>query len=149
GRVDDPRQFAARATALVHASDEEGFAMVLTEAMSARCPVIAADAVGGGPRFVTGDGRFGMLVPRGDPASLSHSMERMLAPAVREWYAELALMRGETFSPVSCARTLIDYVGALEQPGAGRSTDDRFTGVGWWDGAEVDHHAQLSTLGSE
>lgn len=138
GRVDDPRQFAARAIALVHASDEEGFAMVLTEAMSARCPVIAADAVGGGPRFVTGDGQFGMLVPRGDPASLSHSMERMLVPDIRDRYAELGLMRADVFSPASCARTLIDYVETLEQPVAARSTDDRFTGAGWWGGADLD-----------
>ena len=39
GWVDDPLQFAARAWAFVLASDEEGFAQVLTEAMSAAVPL--------------------------------------------------------------------------------------------------------------
>ena len=39
GWVDDPLQFAARAWAFVLPSDEEGFAQVLTEAMSMSCPV--------------------------------------------------------------------------------------------------------------
>ena len=49
GWVDDPLQFAAHAWAFVLSSDEEGFAQVLTEAMSAGCPVITTDAQGGGP----------------------------------------------------------------------------------------------------
>ena len=63
GWVDDPLQFAARAWAFVLPSDEEGFAQVLTEAMSVGCPVISTDAQGGGPSFVTGNGRYGLLAP--------------------------------------------------------------------------------------
>jgi glycosyltransferase involved in cell wall biosynthesis len=48
GWVDDPLQYAARAWAFVLPSDEEGFAQVLTEAMSVDCPVITTDARGGG-----------------------------------------------------------------------------------------------------
>ena len=47
GWVDDPLQFAAHAWAFVLSSDEEGFAQVLTEAMSVGCPVITTDAHGG------------------------------------------------------------------------------------------------------
>lgn len=110
GWVADPRQFAARATALVHASDEEGFAQVLIEAMSTGCPVIAADALGGGPRYVTDDGRYGMLVPRGSVPELVKGMESMLVPEVRERYATLAAERAKAFKPLASATALLDFL---------------------------------------
>jgi glycosyltransferase involved in cell wall biosynthesis len=110
GWVDDPLQFAARAWAFVLASDEEGFAQVLTEAMSARCAVITTDAQGGGPRFVTDDGRYGLLVPRDNQTELTTAMERMLRPDVRAEYRELGLQRAKEFSPASCAGALADFL---------------------------------------
>jgi glycosyltransferase involved in cell wall biosynthesis len=110
GWVEDPLQYAARAWAFVLASDEEGFAQVLTEAMSTGCAVITTDAQGGGPRFVTGDGRYGLLVPRGDRAELTAAMERMLAPDVRARYAGLGLQRAGEFSPASCGEALIGFL---------------------------------------
>lgn len=110
GWVADPRQYAARACAFVLASDEEGFAQVLTEAMSTGCPVIAADALGGGPRYVTANGRFGLLVPRSDARQLTQAMESMLVPETRARYARLALERAEVFSPIRCATALVDFL---------------------------------------
>lgn len=110
GWVDDPLQFAARARAFVLASDEEGFAQVLTEAMSAGCPVISTDAQGGGPRFVTEGGRCGLLVPAGDRAGLADAMERMLQPDVRARYAELGQRRTEVLSPAACGAALLDFL---------------------------------------
>ena len=106
GWVDDPLQFAARAWAFVLASDEEGFAQVLTEAMSAGCAVITTDAHGGGPRFVTEDGRYGLMVPRGNQAELTMAMERVLSPDVRGKYRELGLRRAREFSPASAPARL-------------------------------------------
>jgi glycosyltransferase involved in cell wall biosynthesis len=110
GWVDDVLRYAARAWTLVHSSDEDGFAQVLTEAMSVGCPVITADSVGGGPRFVTEDGKYGLLVPRGDPAMLAEAMGKMLQPDVRAHYAELGRQRVEVFSPAACAGTLVDFL---------------------------------------
>src|SRR5215470_5643072 len=110
GWVDDPLQFAARASAFVLASDEEGFAQVLTEAMSTGCPVIATDALGGGPRFVTEDGTDGLLVPRGDRFRLAEAMELMLQPEVRARYSALGLQRAAGLSPAACANALIDFL---------------------------------------
>ncbi len=110
GWVDDPLQFAARAWAFVLPSDEEGFAQVLTEAMSTGCPVIATDALGGGPRFVTDDGAYGLLVPRGDRLRLAEAMEHMLQPAVRAQYAALGLQRAAALSPAACATALIEFL---------------------------------------
>jgi glycosyltransferase involved in cell wall biosynthesis len=110
GWVDDPRQFAARAWAFVLPSDEEGFANVLTEAMSVGCPVITTDAQGGGPRFVTDDGRYGLLVPRGDRVKLADAMARMLQPSTRKQYSELGQQRADALSPMASANALIDFL---------------------------------------
>ncbi len=110
GWVEDPRQFAARAQAFVLASDEEGFSQVITEAMSTGCPVITTDALGGGPRYVTENGRYAILVPRSDRAGLVGAMEKVLQPEVRMQYASLGRERVEVFSPLVCANTLVDFL---------------------------------------
>lgn len=113
GWVREPRQFAARAVAFVLPSEQEGFAQVLTEAMSAGCPVITADALGGGPRFVTDNGRYGVLLTPGDRPGLVEAMHRMLSPEVRSRYADLGLKRTEVFSPLACATPLVDFLETL------------------------------------
>ena len=110
GWVDDPLQYAARAWAFVLPSDEEGFAQVLTEAMSVGCPVISTDAQGGGPRFVTENGRYGLLVPRGNRAKLTEAMGRILQPDVRARYSELGQQRTMALSPAACGDRLIEFL---------------------------------------
>jgi glycosyltransferase involved in cell wall biosynthesis len=110
GWVDDQLQFAAGAWAFVLPSDEEGFAQVLTEAMSVGCPVITTDAQGGGPRFVTDSGKYGLLVPRGDRAGLVGAMERMLQPSVRARYSELGKQRTGALSPIASANALVEFL---------------------------------------
>jgi len=110
GWVEDVLEYAAHAWALVHSSDEDGFAQVLTEAMSVGCPVITADSVGGGPRYVTEYGKYGLLVPPGDPAQLAEAMGQMLEPDVRAHYAELGYERVEALSPTACASALVDFL---------------------------------------
>jgi glycosyltransferase involved in cell wall biosynthesis len=110
--VADPLLYAARAQAFVLASDEEGFAQVLTEAMSTGCPVVTTDSQGGGPRFVTDNGRYGLLVPMGDRTAIAGAMERLLQPAERARYSELGLRRAESLSPEACAGALLDFLTA-------------------------------------
>jgi glycosyltransferase involved in cell wall biosynthesis len=110
GWVEDPLQYAARAWAFVLPSDEEGFAQVLTEAMSVGCPVITTDARGGGPKFVTGDGKYGLLVPRGDRAKMIEAMVAMLQPDVRSQYSELGRHRVKEFSPRASANALLEFL---------------------------------------
>lgn len=110
GWADDPLQFTARAWALVHSSDEEGFGQVLVEAMSTGCPVVAADAKGGGPRFITDNGNYGILVPRGDRAELVEAMACILQPEIRIRYSELGIERADALSPIASARVLVDFI---------------------------------------
>ena len=110
GWVEDPLQYAAYAWAFVLPSDEEGFGQVLTEAMSVGCPVITTDAKGGGPRFVTEDGKYGLLVPRGDAGKLAEAMTRMLQEDVRARYAELGRQRLEALTPAASARAFAAFI---------------------------------------
>ena len=110
GWVEDPLQFTARACAFVLTSDEEGFGQVLTEAMSTGCPVISTDAQGGGPRFVTDNGHYGTLVPRGDKPALTEAMGRALQPDVRARYSALGLERTAALNPATCANMLINFL---------------------------------------
>ena len=111
GWVDDPLPYVARCCALVHPSDEDGFAQVLTEAMSVGCPVIAADSQGGGPRFVTDNGTYGVLVGRGDVQGLVDAMVTMLDSEARARYSALGEQRVEAMSPVASAEALADFFG--------------------------------------
>jgi glycosyltransferase involved in cell wall biosynthesis len=108
GYVDDPRRYMAHACGFLLASDEEGFSQVLIEAMSTRCPVVTTDAAGGGPRHVTDNGRYGILVPRNDRRRLAQAITTLLDPSRRAHWALQAQRRARAFSPHACARQLVD-----------------------------------------
>ena len=57
-------------------SDEEGFGMVLLEAMACGVPVVSTRS--GGPDGIVTDGEDGYLVPRNDAAALSARMAQLL-----------------------------------------------------------------------
>lgn len=78
GFVRDPLSCCDRRSIFVLSSRREGFGNVLIEAMAAGLPVIAADCPLG-PRAILEDGKFGLLVPPGDPAALCAAMFRVAA----------------------------------------------------------------------
>ena len=116
GFVDDPREYTAHATGFVLASEEEGFSQVLTEAMSTGCPVVSTDSLGGGPRFVTDNGRYGLLVPRGDVAALTQAVTELLDPVQRAAWAERAMARAADFSPSICSQALVERLVSARGP---------------------------------
>jgi glycosyltransferase involved in cell wall biosynthesis len=77
-RDDVPRVMSAFDTFAL-SSVEEGFGIVLLEAMAAGTPVVAT-RVGGIPEVVT-DGRDGLLVPARDPAALAEAIGAVLGDA--------------------------------------------------------------------
>jgi glycosyltransferase involved in cell wall biosynthesis len=90
GARSDPYPFMARADALVTSSKFEGFSGVIVEALALRLPVIATDCKSGPDEILDG-GRYGTLVPVGDPDRLAQAMR--------------ALLRGETrFRPIDLER---------------------------------------------
>ncbi len=113
GWVPEPRYLMAKATAFVLASDEEGFGMVLGEAVSTGCPVITTDARGGGPAFVTENGTSGLLVPRGAVEELSKAMLATIQDEARNDLSGKALARAADFTPEHNAERLLDFLERL------------------------------------
>ena len=90
GFEENPYAFFARADLFVLSSRSEALPTVLIEAMACGCPVVSTDC-DFGPREILEGGRYGALVPVGDPAALSAAMARTLDdPVPREVLRERA-----------------------------------------------------------
>lgn len=95
GYVDDLAAIYAAADLFVLSSTSEGFGNVLVEAMAAGVPVVSTDCTHG-PREILADGRYGALVPVGDPEALADAMGQALDTPMD---ASLLQQRAADFSP--------------------------------------------------
>jgi glycosyltransferase involved in cell wall biosynthesis len=77
GFVDNPYAYMSRASGYVLSSRWEGLPTVLIEAMACGCPVVATDCPSG-PSEILEAGKYGSLVPIGDPKALSLAMLQIL-----------------------------------------------------------------------
>ena len=77
GFVENPYCFLAKGDLFVLSSRGEALPTVLIEAMACGCPVVSTDC-DFGPREILAQGRYGELVPVGDPGALSAAMARTL-----------------------------------------------------------------------
>ena len=69
----NPYAYMARAAVFVLSSAWEGLSNVLIEALACGCRVVSTDCQHG-PAEVLGDGRYGMLVPVGNPEALASAI---------------------------------------------------------------------------
>jgi glycosyltransferase involved in cell wall biosynthesis len=117
GYTPNPYALLARSDLFALASEEESFGLVLGEAMCCGIPVVATDAIGGGPRHLLDNGRFGILVPRDDEQALADSLLRLLTSADdRARLASAGRLRCMDFSPKKIAElwiSLIETVSAV------------------------------------
>lgn len=117
GYVDNPFAAMSRADAFALSSREEGFGLVLVEAMACGCPVVSTDCPHG-PSEIIEHGRSGLLVPVGDHEAMASALARVLAePGLSESLKRHGLKRVEHFS---LPRFLEEFQAALEEALAGR-----------------------------
>ena len=77
GWVENPYPYMVRASLFVLSSKFEGLPGVLIEALFSGVPLVATDCPSG-PREILIDGKYGQLVPVGDPSALARAMENAL-----------------------------------------------------------------------
>ncbi|HEX5619129.1 MAG TPA: glycosyltransferase family 4 protein [Solirubrobacteraceae bacterium] len=106
GYTSELHEELARASLYVMTSREEGFPMVLIEAMGVGLPVVSVDC-NTGPREIITDGVDGYVVPEEDQAALVARMtELMDDPAKRRAFGEAARHVGETYEVSTIADRL-------------------------------------------
>jgi glycosyltransferase involved in cell wall biosynthesis len=77
GFVDNPYKYMKRAAVFVLSSRWEGFGIVLVEAMALGTPVVATDCPSG-PAEILENGKWGHLVPVGEPLHLARAILKIL-----------------------------------------------------------------------
>ena len=113
GFADNPFSAMARARVFVLSSAWEGLPGVLIQAMGCGTPVVATDCPSG-PREVLEDGRYGPLVPVGDPLALARAIGETLD---RPLGADLLRGRAEDFGLAAVTRRYLEVLG-LKPAGA-------------------------------
>ncbi len=125
GHVENPFPYFARADAFVLSSEEEGFGLVLLEAMACGCPVIAT-ACPGGPREILQDGRNGALTPAGDAEALASVLTRVLDDVdYRTALIESGSRRVQEFAPAKIAGEWLAFAAELRDARATDSGTER------------------------
>ncbi|HWM12362.1 MAG TPA: glycosyltransferase family 4 protein [Solirubrobacteraceae bacterium] len=119
GRLHDE---LARASVYVMTSRQEGFPMVLLEAMAAGLPVVSVDCHTG-PRDIVTDGVDGRIVPEEDEDALVEAVDALLADATtRRAYGAAALEAAARYEPSAIAARWEARLGELSEAERGRST---------------------------
>jgi glycosyltransferase involved in cell wall biosynthesis len=77
GYQDNPFKYMSQADVFVLSSREEGFGLVLIEAMACGCPVVSTDCPYGPDEIIIPE-HSGLLVPVDDPEAMANAMIRVL-----------------------------------------------------------------------
>lgn len=102
----NPFAFMAKSRLFVLSSTHEGMPNVLIQAMACGTPVVSTDCPSG-PREVLEDGKWGPLVPVGDPAALATAMlETMDRPPERS----ALIARAGEFSAEASVQAYLDLI---------------------------------------
>jgi len=99
GYTDNVGEILQQAALSVLTSRLEGFPLAVMESLNRGCPVLAYD-VRYGPSDIIADGVNGILIEKGDVASLAHEIVRVLTNrALRQRLSHAALGATDAFSP--------------------------------------------------
>lgn len=95
GFVKDPFIWINTCDLFVSSSEREGFGNAIVEAMAYGLNIVSTDCVG--PREILDDGKYGILVPRGNPHALSEAIKSTLSNP-NKFDKEKTLERSKRFS---------------------------------------------------
>lgn len=100
GHLKNPYSYIKYSDCFVLSSDEEGFGLVVVEALALETPIVAVDAAGGGPGEILDGGKFGLLSEIGSSQALAANMEKMITcKDVRDNFISLSLNRAKVYQP--------------------------------------------------
>ena len=108
GFVENPYKYMKRATVFVLSSQWEGLPTVLVEAMACGCPVVATDCPSG-PAELLENGKWGRLVPPGDPEALAKAILDTLEGGVSR--VEAATNVQKRFSMIAIVEQYLKVLG--------------------------------------
>jgi glycosyltransferase involved in cell wall biosynthesis len=116
GFVENPYQYMANAAVFALTSLYEGLPGVLIQAMACGCPVISTDCPGGSAEILQ-HGKFGRLVPVGDPEALASAINSVLDAAPDR---QLLRQRASVFSVERATQQYIDYLDEIVDKNAAK-----------------------------
>lgn len=106
GRKENPFSYMRKADVFVLSSRHEGFGNVLVEAMACGCKVVSTNCPSG-PSEILEDGRWGVLIPVGEPKAMAEAINRALVEPHRAGVVE----RAKVFSISSAADAYLATAG--------------------------------------
>jgi glycosyltransferase involved in cell wall biosynthesis len=106
GFYTDPTPFYMTADLFVLSSDYEGFGNVIVEALACGTPVVSTDCPSG-PAEILEHGKYGSLVPVGDPDALAKAMEAALTAPCN---ADILKQRASDFNPTIAAKRYLELL---------------------------------------
>ncbi|GAB1545541.1 glycosyltransferase [Scytonema sp. NUACC21] len=111
GYVANPWSHIAKSDLFVMSSLDEAFCLALVEAMACGVPVISTDAIGGGPRSILEDGKYGNLVPIDDVQALADAIQKVLSSeSWRSHLIEVSKQRAQAFQPEAIAKQWLSFL---------------------------------------
>ena len=105
GYVADPYPWYRSADLFVLSSLWEGFGNVVVEALECGVPIVSTEGAGG-PREILDNGRYGRLVPPGNPALFAKAMTEAL---MSDLDRESLIKRSQAFSVTEISKQYLDY----------------------------------------
>ena len=105
----NPYRYMAQCDVFVLASAWEGCPIALQEAMACGAAVIVTSAPGG-MKDIIDNGKYGMLVPTGDPDALAKGIVQILTqPDLKQNYREQAKQRSQDFHYLNVCKQYLDF----------------------------------------
>lgn len=109
GYDNNPYRYMANCDVFVLASAWEGCPIALQEAMACGAAVVVTDAPGG-MKDIIEYGKYGVLVPAGNPEALANGMLQVLTnPELKREYQEQARQRSQDFHYLNTSQQYLDF----------------------------------------